>query len=102
MSCFKYGETRCNKQSRKDTRSLHLMHSSGTLIVDMVDGREYCDISFLYILIHNSTYSGNNTSYDEQVPPEIPDSLAEELERHQVKDNYRPQNWGGGGGDWCS
>ncbi|CDS07988.1 hypothetical protein LRAMOSA01937 [Lichtheimia ramosa] len=57
---------------------------------------------FWYLDCGHGGWTGNNTSYDEQVPPDIPDSLAEELERHQVKDNYRPQNWGGGGGDWCS
>lgn len=45
--------------------------------------------------------SGNDTSYDEQVAPEVPKSVAEALSKNNVDDNYRPQNWGGSGGDWC-
>ncbi|CDH49056.1 beta-hexosaminidase 1 [Lichtheimia corymbifera JMRC:FSU:9682] len=57
---------------------------------------------FWYLDCGKGGWTGNDTSYDEQVPPEIPDSLAKELERYQVKDNYRPSNWGGSGNDWCS
>ncbi|KAI7875814.1 hypothetical protein K492DRAFT_182350 [Lichtheimia hyalospora FSU 10163] len=54
---------------------------------------------FWYLDCGKGGWTGNDTSYDEQVQPGIPDSLADELERHQVKDNYRPKNWGGSGGE---
>lgn len=53
------------------------------------------------ILCTNNYYSGNDTSYDEQTPPKVPKSLMKELKKHSVEDNYRTQNWGGSGGDWC-
>ncbi|KAG2190501.1 hypothetical protein INT47_005726, partial [Mucor saturninus] len=45
---------------------------------------------------------GNDTSYDEQIAPDIPANLAAALANNSAEDNYRPQNWGGSGGDWCS
>lgn len=36
------------------------------------------------------------------MPPKVPESLQRELERYGLEDNYRPSNWGGAGGDWCS
>lgn len=45
--------------------------------------------------------SGNDTSYDEQVPPTIPKAVAAALEKNDVSDNYNTPNWGGSGGDWC-
>ncbi|PHZ11626.1 uncharacterized protein RHIMIDRAFT_238293 [Rhizopus microsporus ATCC 52813] len=58
--------------------------------------------NFWYLDCGHGGWGGNDTSYDEQVPPEIPKSLRVQLEKHHVEDNYRPQNWGGSGGDWCS
>lgn len=54
------------------------------------------------LLLLIDIFSGNDDSYDEQEQPKVPESLAEELDRHQLTDNYRPSNWGGSGGDWCS
>ncbi|KAI9260695.1 glycoside hydrolase superfamily [Phascolomyces articulosus] len=57
--------------------------------------------NFWYLDCGHGGWTGNDTSYDEQTQPKIPESLAKELERHQLTDNYRPSNWGGSGGDWC-
>ncbi|KAI9493830.1 glycoside hydrolase superfamily [Zychaea mexicana] len=58
--------------------------------------------NFWYLDCGHGGWTGNDTSYDEQTQPKIPESLAQELDRHQLTDNYRPSNWGGSGGDWCS
>lgn len=68
------------------------------------------DVSGVYAFGENHDYSytnglrrcrGNDTSYDEQAPPELPPSLQRELRKHGLEENYRPSNWGGPGGDWC-
>ncbi|KAI9316280.1 glycoside hydrolase superfamily [Dichotomocladium elegans] len=56
---------------------------------------------FWYLDCGHGGWTGNDTTYDEQFPPPIPASLLKELERHNLTHNYRPQNWGGMGGDWC-
>ncbi|CDS09580.1 hypothetical protein LRAMOSA10940 [Lichtheimia ramosa] len=58
--------------------------------------------NFWYLDCGHGGWTGNDDSYDEQEQPKVPESLAEELDRHQLTDNYRPSNWGGSGGDWCS
>ncbi|KAI9487167.1 MAG: glycoside hydrolase superfamily [Benjaminiella poitrasii] len=58
--------------------------------------------NFWYLDCGHGGWGGNDTSYDEQVPSEIPDDVAVALEKNNVADNYRTQNWGGPGGDWCS
>ncbi|KAG2224352.1 hypothetical protein INT45_006752, partial [Circinella minor] len=57
--------------------------------------------NFWYLDCGHGGWTGNDMSYDEQTQPKIPESLAKELDRHQLTDNYRPSNWGGSGGDWC-
>ncbi|KAI8373746.1 glycoside hydrolase superfamily [Blakeslea trispora] len=49
-----------------------------------------------------SSNTGNDHSYDEQMAPEIPSEITKVLNKHNVMDNFRPPNWGGSGGDWCS
>ncbi|KAI9361338.1 glycoside hydrolase superfamily [Pilaira anomala] len=58
--------------------------------------------NFWYLDCGHGGWNGNDTSYDEQVAPKIPKSVAKALSKNNVDDNYRPQNWGGSGGDWCS
>ncbi|KAI8369441.1 glycoside hydrolase superfamily [Radiomyces spectabilis] len=58
--------------------------------------------SFWYLDCGHGGWGGNDHSYDEQVSPKIPKPLQAQLEKFQVEDNYRPPNWGGSGGDWCS
>ncbi|KAI8149307.1 glycoside hydrolase superfamily [Fennellomyces sp. T-0311] len=58
--------------------------------------------NFWYLDCGHGGWTGNDTTYDEQEQPKIPESLADELDRHELTDNYRPSNWGGSGGDWCS
>ncbi|KAI8997320.1 glycoside hydrolase superfamily [Pilobolus umbonatus] len=58
--------------------------------------------NFWYLDCGHGGWEGNNTSYDEQTPPTIPESISKELEENDLTDNYSSQNWGGSGGDWCS
>ncbi|KAI8642475.1 beta-hexosaminidase 1 precursor [Parasitella parasitica] len=58
--------------------------------------------NFWYLDCGHGGWGGNDTSYDEQVPPTIPEAVSKVLEKNEVSDNYNTQNWGGSGGDWCS
>ncbi|KAG2237196.1 hypothetical protein INT48_006600 [Thamnidium elegans] len=58
--------------------------------------------NFWYLDCGHGGWNGNDTSYDEQIAPKVPKAVAEALEKSGEEDNYRPQNWGGSGGDWCS
>ncbi|KAI8067174.1 glycoside hydrolase superfamily [Gongronella butleri] len=58
--------------------------------------------NFWYLDCGQGGWGGNDTSYDEQVPPAIPDELQTVLDKYGLAGNYNPQNWLGPGGDWCS
>ncbi|ORZ08159.1 glycoside hydrolase superfamily [Absidia repens] len=58
--------------------------------------------NFWYLDCGHGGWGGNDTSYNEQVAPEIPSDVQTVLDKHDLADNYRPSNWGGSGGDWCS
>lgn len=56
---------------------------------------------YVYIYIYILLCSGNDVSYDEQVPPAVPQAVSKVLEENNLSDNYNTPNWGGSGGDWC-
>ncbi|KAI7901938.1 glycoside hydrolase superfamily [Cokeromyces recurvatus] len=58
--------------------------------------------NFWYLDCGHGGWGGNDTSYDEQAAPEIPKDVVLALDKNNVADNYKTQNWGGAGGDWCS
>ncbi|KAI9302278.1 glycoside hydrolase superfamily [Cunninghamella echinulata] len=58
--------------------------------------------NFWYLDCGHGGWGGNDTSYNEQLRPEIPDEVQQVLEKYNIADNYNPLNWGGPGGDWCS
>jgi hexosaminidase len=57
--------------------------------------------NFWYLDCGHGGWGGNDTSYDEQVIPEMPSDVQEVLDKHDLAGNYAPSNWGGAGGDWC-
>ncbi|CEP13194.1 hypothetical protein [Parasitella parasitica] len=58
--------------------------------------------NFWYLDCGHGGWGGNDTSYDEQEPPAIPEAVSKVLEKNEVSGNYNTQNYGGSGGDWCS
>ncbi|ORX61372.1 hypothetical protein DM01DRAFT_256472 [Hesseltinella vesiculosa] len=58
--------------------------------------------NFWYLDCGHGGWSGNDTSYSDQLPPTIPDDLQKMLEKYDATGNYNSQNFGGPGGDWCS
>ncbi|KAI8330598.1 glycoside hydrolase superfamily, partial [Chlamydoabsidia padenii] len=58
--------------------------------------------NFWYLDCGHGGWGGNDTSYDEQVPPTMPSDVQSVLDQHDLAGNYAPSNWGGAGGDWCS
>ncbi|KAK4516496.1 uncharacterized protein ATC70_011468 [Mucor velutinosus] len=58
--------------------------------------------NFWYLDCGHGGWGGNDTSYEEQVPPAVPKAVAAALEKNGVSGNYNTPNWGGSGGDWCS
>ncbi|KAI8080001.1 glycoside hydrolase superfamily [Halteromyces radiatus] len=58
--------------------------------------------NFWYLDCGHGGWAGNDTSYNEQVPPAAPAAVQKLLDKYDVASNYAPSNWGGAGGDWCS
>lgn len=52
-------------------------------------------------MVLNHVDSGNDTSYDQQEAPEVPEAIAEAIEKAGGEGAYVTPNWGGSGGDWC-
>ncbi|OZJ06510.1 hypothetical protein BZG36_00526 [Bifiguratus adelaidae] len=59
--------------------------------------------NFWYLDCGHGGWNGNDTTYDEQVPPPIPPEIQAVFNKYpNDAANWAPSNWGGGGGDWCS
>lgn len=58
--------------------------------------------NFWYLDCGHGGWNGNDTSYDQQEAPEVPEAIAEAIEKAGGEGAYVTPNWGGSGGDWCS
>ncbi|KAI8977369.1 glycoside hydrolase superfamily [Mycotypha africana] len=62
------------------------------------------DANFWYLDCGHSGWETNDDSYDEQIKPETPEKVVELFDELglDADGQFVTQNFGGGGGDWCS